>query len=127
MADAQTAQIVLGSKPFTLKYGWRAFTALADELGCTVNNIDAVVSNMPVSSLTVVLWAGLQRNHPDMTVDAVADLLDDGNIAQAKVAVAKAGELFRASMQDAADVAEAGASAPADPPQKRPRSESSTS
>lgn len=129
MANSQTGQISLGGKALTLKYGWAAFTKLADALGCTVQNIDAVTEDMPVSALNKVVWAGLQRHHPDLDQQAVDDMLDDAKISEAKAVIGAAGALFRASMSDMndADKTEAAGKAPASPPAASPSpSESST-
>lgn len=113
MTESQTAQVTLAGENLTLRYGWGAFTALADALGCTVNNIDAVVADLPVSALDTVLWAGLRTHHSALSLDDVKRMLDTGAIREAKAAVGKAGELFRASMNDAK---EAGDDAAAGPP-----------
>lgn len=97
---AQDDQITLGGEVYTLRYGWGAFTAVADALGCTVVNVESRLANMPISALNTVVWAGLLKNHPGIapeTVDALLDA-DDMDLAAAQAVIQKAGALFRRSM-----------------------------
>lgn len=96
--SAQDSQVTLNGETFALRYGWRAFTTLADSLGCTVQNVDAVLGNMPVSALNKVLWVGMLNARPEITLEAVESALDADDFAAAQEAVKKAGALFRASM-----------------------------
>lgn len=99
-SEVQERQITLNGQTLTLRYGWAAFTALADALGCTVSNIDSVLETMPVSALNKIVWAGLLDHHPAMSEADVVTLLNAGTIKAARKEIGKAGALFRASMND---------------------------
>lgn len=109
---AQDSQVTLGGETFPLRYGWGAFTAIADALGCTVVNVEARLANMPISALNTVVWAGMLDARPEIQPETVNAMLNRLDLGEAQKVVAKAGALFRASMPKQE---EAKAAADADP------------
>lgn len=114
-ALAQDGQVTVGAETLLLRFGWGAFTALADALGCTVDTVEETISAMPVSALNQVLWAGALDHHPTITVEQIAAGLNAMDFRDAKGAVAKASSLMQASFADVKDV-EAASEGAARPP-----------
>lgn len=111
-AVAQDSTVTIGAESFTLRYGWGAFTAIADALGCTVVNVESRLANMPISALNTVVWAGMLDDRPDLEPETVKAMLNRLSLAEGQAVVKKAGALFRASMPKQE---EAKAAAEADP------------
>lgn len=74
--------LTLGGTAYTLRMGTLALAALQEKFGTPehVPNIrDIVLEVMKGRALYVqaFVWAGLQRYHPDITFEQVADLIDE--------------------------------------------------
>lgn len=59
-------------KRYTLRYGNRALRMAEKELGKPFTAMD----DGTLGDLTVLVWAGLQHHHPDMTIDDVDEIFD---------------------------------------------------
>lgn len=73
MDPQREQQIEAGGKTYTLVFGNRALRLIERELGKPVGQMD----EDSISDLTVMIWAGLQRHHPALTVNDVDDIIDD--------------------------------------------------
>lgn len=114
-ALAQDGQVSVGTETLLLRFGWGAFTSLADALGCTVDTVEETISGMPVSALNQVVWAGALDNHPTITVEQIAAGLNAMDFREAKLAVTKASKLMQAAFADSKDM-EAASEGAARPP-----------
>jgi hypothetical protein len=60
-------------KTYTLFFGNRSFRMLEQKLGKSFQEFNF----NSVDEMTVALWSGLQKYHPDISVDDMDDIIDD--------------------------------------------------
>ncbi len=67
-------------KTYTLRYSHLALVKLENKLNKGLVQILGDMSkpqNLRLGTIVALLWAGLQKHHPEVSEDAAADLLDD--------------------------------------------------
>ena len=70
----------VAGKTYTLRYSHLALVKLEKQLDQGLMKVMKDMSNpeqMRIGTVVALLWSGLQKHHPDMAFDDVADLLDD--------------------------------------------------
>ena len=91
----------VAEKRYTLRYSHLALAKLEQQLDKGLFKIFAEVESwkdnpqdMRINTVLALLWAGLQKHHPAISVDDVSDLLDDldGGMAKAVEIVGQAME-----------------------------------
>ena len=75
-------EIKIGDKKFNVHYGQNALCALEDALG---EGIDSIVKRFATGKVALrdfraVVWAGLLKEHRNMTLDALGDICDAANV-----------------------------------------------
>lgn len=65
--------IEANGRRYTLYFGNRAFRLFELELGKPLNRLNF----LSIHEATLMVWAGLQRHHPDVTVEDVDTLIDE--------------------------------------------------
>jgi hypothetical protein len=81
-----------GDKAYTLRYSHLALVKLEQKLDKGLVQIAAEMSrtvDMRLRTVVVLLWAGLQKHHPEVTEEDAAEILDeiDGGAASAMGAI----------------------------------------
>lgn len=72
-------ELPVGGKLYTLRYGHASIYALERKTGKSIMQIMREMDNadeMRIGNVIELLWAGLQKHHPEITMDDVCDLLD---------------------------------------------------
>lgn len=113
MANPQKGEVdlTLGGQTYTLRLGAGALIALQESLrehDGTVTPLEQIFAQAiggRVLAIRAVLWAGLQRHHPTMTLAGVEDILDAAS--EAEVATLLRG-LAGSTSPDPADAAALG-------------------
>lgn len=108
-------QIEAGGKALTLRFSAKALAAMQDHW--ELASLDAVGEKLgsletgesTVDDYTAILWAALRTHHPEVTVEAAFDLLDDMGIE---------GFMEALSTTLSASSAEGGGDASANPPRR---------
>lgn len=83
MANPHKGDVPLevGSKTYTLCYSHLALVKLENLLDKNVvqimGELQAARDNIRIGTVVALLWAGLQKHHPDVSYDDAAGLLDD--------------------------------------------------
>jgi len=67
--------IKIQDKEYTLKYDINALALLEDITGSSISN--ALQENMGIAMLRNLFYVGLKRNHKDITVEQVGDIMQD--------------------------------------------------
>lgn len=78
----------VNGKVYTLRFSHAALVKLEDKLNDGLMSIMKEMmdpAKMRIGRIVAILWAGLQKHHPQMTIDNCADLLDeiDGGASKA--------------------------------------------
>jgi hypothetical protein len=68
--------LVAGDQTFTLFAGARAFRLIEQETGKSILAIGESLKEVSVGTLGIVLWALLQKHHPDLSLDDTDDVID---------------------------------------------------
>lgn len=68
--------LVVGETTYTLYAGNRALRMIERETGKPLPETLKAMMTGSVDLMTVALWAMLQRQHPDLTMDSVDDIID---------------------------------------------------
>jgi hypothetical protein len=74
------AEIEISGKVYTLRFGHGAVVSLENRLGKGFVKIMQEMDTpdqMRVGNIVALLWAGLQKHHPNVTMDQCCDLLDE--------------------------------------------------
>lgn len=94
--------VTLGGRAYTLRYSIKAMVALQDHFGLrSVSEVGRrLVDAEAFGALDVVavVHAGLRTHHPDVTVEALTDLLDEIGLDATQAAI---GMAFAAATPDA--------------------------
>ena len=78
MAKAQDVPIRLGDRDLLLRYSYKATIALKELWGFeSERDVQARMAEGRMDDFKDILWAGLRSHHPELSVEAVVDLLDD--------------------------------------------------
>lgn len=70
----------VAGKNYTLRYSHSALVKLEKQLDKGLMKVMQDMTNpdqMRIGTVVALLWSGLQKHHPEMSFDDVADLLDD--------------------------------------------------
>lgn len=113
--ESQSPSVVIAGTKHQLRYDYAAMCELCDAIGATVSNMQDVMSNLPVSRMHLMLWAGMLHATPELTPDDVKALLAKESIPDAQAVVMTASAAFNAAMvrpKDAKGAAGDGASPP---------------
>lgn len=75
-------QFLVGNQEFTLRFSHLALVKLENLLDKNVVEIIGELQSQPsggirIGTIVALLWAGLQKHHPNITYEKAADLLDD--------------------------------------------------
>lgn len=73
---AREVTLVAGDTTYVLYAGNRALRLLERETGRPLPELLQEMQGGSVGMMTIALWAMLQREHPDLTVDDVDDIID---------------------------------------------------
>ena len=98
MTNPHKGDVVLNvaDKTYTLRYSHSALVKLETQLGKGLMKVMQEMSSpeeMRIGTVAALLWAGLQKHHPSMTLEEATDLLDDID-GGARGAVEVLGEAF---------------------------------
>jgi hypothetical protein len=82
MVNAHKGDVALevGGKTYTLRYSHSALIKLEKQLDQSIMRIMQDIGKadeMRIGTLVAILWAGLQKHHPDLSVDEACELLDE--------------------------------------------------
>jgi hypothetical protein len=116
--------VTLGGRPFTLKLGLGAMTALQEQIRREIDQVlppDLILQEATRGRLLYMrafIWAALQRYHPECTLREVEDLLDLASVEEIQALFASLGLL---ALPDPADVQALGVAATGRPPKGRRR------
>ncbi|CAI2936037.1 GTA-gp10 family protein [Aminobacter niigataensis] len=97
MANPHRGSVALqaGDRAYTLSYSVNAICELEAELDKPVTEIVASIQDprqLRLSSVRVLVWAGLRDHHPDLTVQEAGTIITDAGI---QTAVNKVGDAFK--------------------------------
>jgi Phage tail tube protein, GTA-gp10 len=90
-------ELIVGSKQYMLRYSHSALVKLEKQLDKGLVQVLQEMSapeQMRIGTIVAMLWAGLQKHQPTMSMDDAADLLDDIEGGTATV-IATIDEAFR--------------------------------
>lgn len=75
----QANEITLGGQKLKIHYGTNAVREIEKALDKTIFELVREIRNegIGVNEIVVIVWAGLLKNHRQVTPEAVADLLDE--------------------------------------------------
>lgn len=91
--------IFINGKDYPVKYGFAALRAFSDVTGTTLNELNQLGKTMTITQALALVWAGLKdgarvmNKEFDLSIDDVADLMDEDDQAMNKVL-----EVFTASL-----------------------------
>ncbi len=78
-SDLQDVPITLGGQQLTIRFSIRAMLLLKKRWGLTTEaEVEERVQKAGLEEFIVILWAALQKHHPEVTEDQVLDWLDEG-------------------------------------------------
>jgi hypothetical protein len=100
-----------GGKTYYFKLGTNAQVLLEKKTGMPMSKYlkQDRIEDMGAADIRLIFWAGLTRNHPDLTEDMVGDLIDD-------VGADRIGEIFVEAFESAKVKKDNGADEGALPP-----------
>lgn len=77
--------IKIGETTYMFRYNFDALTLIEDLTG---KSFGVVLSESSLSTWKIVVFAGLKKNHPDIALENVGDLIDDAeNLGSLKLRV----------------------------------------
>ena len=83
--------VFINGKDYPVKYGFAALRAFSDETGTTLGDLSNLGNNMSITQALALVWAGLKdgarvmKQDFKMSIDDVADLMDEDENAMTKV------------------------------------------
>ncbi len=83
--------IFIAGQDYPVKYGFAALRAFSDATGTTLGDLGALGNNMTITQAIALVWAGLKdgarvtKQDFVLSIDDVADLLDEDSEAMTKV------------------------------------------
>ena len=93
MANANKSEVALtiGETTYTLKFGRNAMASVESLFGG--RPFPEIMADQSFSVVRAMLWAALQRHHPDIDLLAAGDLMDESDDEALAAAIGKALEL----------------------------------
>lgn len=93
--------LAAGSKTYTLYAGNRALRMIERETGTSLIALfsEDGIEQLGIGTITTLVWGLLQRNHPDLTLDDVDDVIDDAGYDAVMEAVGQALEVAMPTTQ----------------------------
>ena len=88
MSGSEYVELVL-EKPRKLRYTWRSIRRLNNEYDVNILDMDEESFTNP-DTISKILWAGLIWDDPDLTVDALDDLIELRQLANISTKVSEA-------------------------------------
>lgn len=86
--QTQDSVITLGGQNFTIRFSIKATLFLQEHWGLeNERQVQARMASATMQDFIDIVWAGLQRHHPELTRDQVVDLLDDSGTEGLQTAV----------------------------------------
>jgi hypothetical protein len=88
---SKVTPIIIAGTARPVKYGFAALRAFGDATGLTLKDINAIGEDISFTQAIALVWAGLKdgarvtKEPFNMTLDDVADLLDEDNEALGRV------------------------------------------
>ena len=75
-------EIKIGNKSFNVHYGQNALCALEDALDESIDSIVKrfISAKVALKDFRAIVWAGLLKEHRNMTLDALGDICDAANV-----------------------------------------------
>lgn len=73
-------EFVSGNKTYTLRYSHSALVELENSLNKNLMQIMREVGDIEtlrMGTIVALLWAGLRKHHPDVTMEGACEILDD--------------------------------------------------
>ena len=118
MANTQKGEVdfVLDGRTFTFRLGTGALIELQEHVSklegaqAALEQIFLDAARGRVLAIRAVLWAGLRKHHPEVTLEGVEDLLDAASPDEIQALL---GNLGATTVPDPADLRTLGVSAPA--------------
>lgn len=101
-----------GEKDYTLSFSINSLCELEDLLGESVNTVAAQISNpaaVRMKTVRALIWAALQDNHPDVTLEQAGDITSEAGLPATMAAV---GAAFAGAFPETAGEAKGGADRP---------------
>ena len=86
-----TKQVQINGKGYPVSFGFAALMTFTDQTGLSLNELDKLGDNMALSDALAMMWAGLkdgarkEKQAFSLTIEDVADMLDDDQEALGKV------------------------------------------
>lgn len=83
--------VFINGKDYPVKYGFAALRAFTDKTNTNLGELSALGDNMTISQAIALVWAGLKdgarvmKQDFNLSLDDVADLLDEDHDAMTKV------------------------------------------
>ncbi len=87
----QAVPIFINGKDYPVKYGFAALRHFSDVTGITIGELGKLGEDITMTQAIALVWAGLkdgarvQKISFDLTLDDVADILDEDQAAMEKV------------------------------------------
>tara|TARA_Y100000004_G_scaffold141779_1_gene161257 strand:+ start:1932 stop:2264 length:333 start_codon:yes stop_codon:yes gene_type:complete len=88
---AKATPIFIAGQDYPVKYGFAALRAFSDATGTTLGDLGSLGDNMSITQALALVWAGLKDGARVMnqefvlSIDDVADLMDEDDEAMTKV------------------------------------------
>ena len=83
--------VFINGKDYPVKYGFAALRAFTDQTNTNLGELSALGDNMTITQAIALVWAGLKdgarvmKQDFNLSLDDVADLLDEDHEAMTKV------------------------------------------
>jgi len=83
--------VIIAGQDYPVKYGFAALRAFSDATGTTLGELGSLGESMTITQTIALVWAGLKdgarvtKTDFHLTLDDVADLLDEDSSAMEKV------------------------------------------
>ncbi len=75
--DKRNVPVKVGSKTYNLRFNYDALTTIEDTLGKPFLDVFLSLTKLSFTSVKVVFWAGLRKNHPEVALEDVGAILDE--------------------------------------------------
>lgn len=86
--QTQDSVITLGGQNYTIRFSIKATLFLQEQWGlANEREVQARMASATMQDFIDIVWAGLQRHHPELTRDQIVDLLDDAGTDGLQTAV----------------------------------------
>ncbi|MEG1028598.1 MAG: hypothetical protein RSE34_00780 [Brevundimonas sp.] len=76
--QTQDSVITLGGQNYTIRFSIKATLFLQEQWGLeNEREVQARMAKATMQDFIDIVWAGMQRHHPELTRDQIVDILDD--------------------------------------------------